>query len=319
MKKRGVKIIVIFLVFLILLEVSLRFLFGLGRPVLFVENKLYEYIYAPNQNLKRFGNKIITNEYSMRSLPISIHDSIRILKVGDSIINGGSLTDQDSLASTILEKELQKEYKIQIRVLNISAGSWGPDNAFEYINQNGTFGSQFMVLTFSSHDLYDSMEHEKIVDLDPSYPSSNPSCAISELLFRYIIPFCKAHLKPGSFNKKITSNHISVSKEKINTGWKKFFEYAKKNKIKLLVVLHPTIEEIKERKYNNDAEKIIQMLNKAHVPFILELDNLTNTSFYRDDIHYNAQGQKFLVRELLPFMKEYIQEKIDSIKKTRNL
>ena len=33
--------------------------------------------------------------------------------------------------------------------------------------------------------------------------------------------------------KKIDSNHISYTKEKINTGWKKFFAYSLKHKIKL--------------------------------------------------------------------------------------
>jgi hypothetical protein len=307
--KYGLLVFVLITIF----ELVLRICFGLGNPVLYIENKNFEYIYAPNQNVVRFRNHIITNEYSMRSLPVSDSDSIRILKVGDSIINGGSLTDHDSLASSLLEKHLQAEFKCKIRVLNISAGSWGPDNAFEYIHQYGTFDSKFMVLVFSSHDLYDSMGHEHIVDVDPSYPSTKPFCAISELFSRYIIPICKDYThefikKP---HKKIDKNHINYTKEKVNTGWKKFFDYAFRHQIKLFVVLHPTVDELKDRKYNSDAEKIITMLDSANVPYILELNNRCQEQYYRDDIHYNAIGQLFLASELYPVLKSYVENTLE--------
>ena len=176
-------------------EILLRIVWGFGNPMLYVPDKDFEYIYAPNQEVTRFSNKICTNEYSMRSLPLADNDSIRILKIGDSVVNGGSLTDQDSLASTILENDLSEEFKCKVRVLNISAGSWGPDNAFAYVKKYGIFKAKLMILVFSSHDLYDVMQHEAILGLDPAMPVKKPPFAIAEVVERYLLPRMKSFFK----------------------------------------------------------------------------------------------------------------------------
>ncbi len=298
------------ILFLLCLELILKFVWGFGNPILYKEDKNFEYIYAPNQHLKRFGNTIITNEYSMRSLPVSENDSIRILKIGDSVVNGGSLTDNDSLASTLLENKLSATFKCKVRVLNIAAGSWGPDNAFAYIQKYGSFNAKQMVLVFSSHDLYDNMEHEKIVDIDPSYPSGKPFSALTEVFARYIYPSFEEYFHLKKRNIKITTdnNLISLNKERINPGWNDFFQYTKKHKIKLLVVLHPTTDEIKMKRYDTNGQKIISMLDSAKIDRILELDNLPKEDIYRDEIHYNNKGQKFLAKELFPYLKKYVVE-----------
>jgi len=48
-------------ILIIVTELVLRFVWGFGTPVLFVYSADYEYIYAPNQEVTRFGNKIMTN------------------------------------------------------------------------------------------------------------------------------------------------------------------------------------------------------------------------------------------------------------------
>lgn len=74
---------------LILAEVSLRMFWGLGDPPLYISDAEFEYIYAPNQDLVRFGNRVYVNAFSMRSRELNETDSIRILVIGDSIVNGG--------------------------------------------------------------------------------------------------------------------------------------------------------------------------------------------------------------------------------------
>ena len=137
--------------------------------VLFQEDNAIEYIPAPNQHSVRFGNKIAYNEYSMRSLPIDADDRCIVLGFGDSVLNGGTLTDQDSIATTIVEKQLQRTNE-SIRFLNISAGSWGPDNCAAYLNKFGSFNAKMIILFVSSHDAYDNMTFEKTVGVHKSYP-----------------------------------------------------------------------------------------------------------------------------------------------------
>ncbi|HET6539068.1 MAG TPA: hypothetical protein VFG46_01215, partial [Chryseolinea sp.] len=98
----------IFLLVFVIVEVSLRKLFGFGEmSILFQQDAAFEYIAKPNQNKVRFGNKVVYNEYSMRSLPLTDKKECIILGFGDSVINGGTLVDQDSLATTITENQLQ--------------------------------------------------------------------------------------------------------------------------------------------------------------------------------------------------------------------
>ena len=52
---------------LLLLEIVARFVFGLGELPLYREHHAYEYFYKPNQEVYRFGNRIFTNSYGMRS------------------------------------------------------------------------------------------------------------------------------------------------------------------------------------------------------------------------------------------------------------
>ncbi len=102
-------ILLFFSITLIFLEVMLRKVWGFGEmSILFQEDAASEYIAKPNQNKRRFGNNVIYNQYSMRSGPVKRDDKCVILGFGDSVFNGGTLTDQDSLATTIVENELQK-------------------------------------------------------------------------------------------------------------------------------------------------------------------------------------------------------------------
>jgi hypothetical protein len=83
-------------VFILVLEVSLRLVFGLGTPVLILPDKGeaeggYGYILVPDQDVRRFfaHNKI--NRLSMRSDDVSLtkpKDHIRVYFIGDSVTYG---------------------------------------------------------------------------------------------------------------------------------------------------------------------------------------------------------------------------------------
>ena len=172
------------------IEFVYRFVLGFGSLPLYVEHSSYEYILEPNQNTSRFGNVIITNKYSMRSKAVR-KNSKKILKIGDSVINGGNHVSNEKLSSTVLERNLQKQQSDTIQVLNISAGSWGPDNAYAYINEHGHFDASMMILVFSSHDLNDNMHFRKVVGKHQSWPSEQPFSATTDLFSSYIFPKSK--------------------------------------------------------------------------------------------------------------------------------
>ena len=150
-KNKFVKISIYLVSILVILELILRFFVGLGDMPIYVTNEKFEYIYAPNQTAYRFGNEIFTNEFSMRSKPLSKKDKLKILLIGDSVINGGVYNSNHELASTLLE-EKSNSILDNTRVLNISAGSWGPDNSFAYLQENGDFDAKHFVIVLSSQD-----------------------------------------------------------------------------------------------------------------------------------------------------------------------
>lgn len=165
---------------LLLGEIGLRF-YGFAEAPLYKASGSYEYIAKPNQDMMRFGNHIHYNSYSQRSDEPDTTKVI-ILGLGDSVIYGGVQVDQDDIATSLFTKETG------MQMLNISAGSWGPDNCAAYLRENGLFGAKAMFLVVSSHDAHDNIDHQPVVGVHPSYPDKQYPLAWAELLERYILP-----------------------------------------------------------------------------------------------------------------------------------
>ncbi len=297
---------IFFLGFLIVLsiclEIILRMYFGFCDTVLVREDSEFEYIAQPNQKRFRFRNHAIYNSFSMRSEEVDT-SSIKILGFGDSIINGGVLTDQDSLATTILSDTLSKIYGTIIQFLNISAGSWGPDNCYAYLKKYGDFGAKSIFLFFSSHDAYDNMNFEKIVDNHSSFKSKQYSIALYELVNRYLVNKIKSKLK----KKRTQSENLGINKKKdntlFNTGFSSFLDYSKSKNIPVTIYLHADTKELKLESYNEQGQEIIKFANDNNIPIILDLENGLKLSDFRDYIHLNSNGQRKLANTITHYIK----------------
>lgn len=115
MRKKTRIILLILILILIGGEIYLRKSWGFCDAVLVQSDPDFEYIAQPNQQRYRFKKHVRYNEYSQRSEPVDSSAFI-ILGLGDSVINGGVLTDQDSLATTLLSKSLSKTLKRKVQV-----------------------------------------------------------------------------------------------------------------------------------------------------------------------------------------------------------
>tara|TARA_R110002167_G_scaffold84156_12_gene228768 strand:- start:7129 stop:8067 length:939 start_codon:yes stop_codon:yes gene_type:complete len=275
----------------ILVELVLRIAFGFCDTVLFQGNKNYEYIAQPNQSRQRFGSHIAYNAHSMRSATLD-SSAVKILCFGDSVINGGVLTDQDALATTLLGNEISKFYNRNIQFLNISAGSWGPDNCYAYLKEKGDFNAKLIILFVNSHDAYDSMNFEKVIDVHPSYPSHQYALAIYELWDRYLYPRLK---KPEKDDSQPT-DYLGINKkndgDQFNDGFKAFIEYSKLHGIPLIVYLHAEQNELEQGVYNEQGQQIITLVQENNVPLVTDLNLRLAVDDFRDNIHLNEKGQK---------------------------
>jgi hypothetical protein len=168
-------------------EVGLRLL-GLGHPVLMRPHPTIEYLAQPNQSLRRFGHLIEYNEFAMRSAPITRQKTnpaeLRVLVIGDSVINCGATLDQRDLATTRSAEFLTRNLGRPVAVLNISAGSWGPQNQLAYLQEFGLFDADLAIIEVSTHDLSDVPQFGPLPTSDTQLQPS----AIGEAFTRYAIP-----------------------------------------------------------------------------------------------------------------------------------
>lgn len=125
-------------------EIYLRKELGMCNAPLYYASNKYEYMAIPNQDGYRFGHHYHYNSYSQRSDEPQ-KGKKKVLGLGDSVLFGGVMIDQDSIATSIFTRETDTQ------MLNISAGSWGPDNCVAYFKDKGLFGAKALYLLVSSH------------------------------------------------------------------------------------------------------------------------------------------------------------------------
>jgi hypothetical protein len=267
----------------IIVEIFLRVIWGFGTMPLYVESKQYEYIFAPNQEMTRFGVHFYTNSYSQRADEPDANRKI-VLGLGDSVINGGSQIDNDSLATSIVSKNT--EYQM----LNISVGSWGPDNCAAYLKEQGLFGAKAMFVVLSSHDVDDCMDFVPVVGVHKSYPNEQYTLAIQEVIDRYVIPrlFVSENLDP---DEKVLKGIDKGSNW--NHGWDELKEIACQANIPLILILHAEMAELKAGEYNEKGKMLEQWAIENEVKLIKDIEFLKKEN-YRDMIHINPSGQRVL-------------------------
>lgn len=306
-----VALLAILLLGVIAMELFARFYLGLGDPPLNVADEQVEYRFKPGE-YQRFGNRIFYNDYSMRADPVTPHKQdpreLRILVMGDSVVNGGSLTDHEQLASTILQHRLQKALDRPVWVGHISAGSWGPDNLLAYVNKYGWFDADLALLVLSSHDAGDIRTFEPIVGISPAFPDHAPWLAIQEGITRYLpryLPDFGSDSQPTDADDPMrdtqqtaTDDQRAENRRLGMTALRDLLESAKAEHVDMVIFQHPTQTELAEG-MQPGAMLIHDVSEQQDIkPQMLEpvwrQAQANGQRVYRDDIHINPTGQAVL-------------------------
>lgn len=293
------KCLSIFLIFFSIVEIILRYVFGFCDAVLYQSSPAYEYIAQPNQHRYRFFSHIDYNSYSQRSEEPDSTKTI-VLGLGDSVIFGGTMLDQDSIATTLFSKETG------MQMLNISSGSWGPDNCAAYLKEKGTFGAKAMVLVCSSHDAFDVMSHIPVVGIYPNYPDKQYKLAIWEVIDRYLMPRIKVYfsgkqlLDPDAQVVEKVKSDDGVAKKSLNfdPGFDQLLQISEEKHIPFFIYLHPEVGEVMSRKYKEGGLMIMEWAKTHHVKLMDGLNEGVTVDMYRDVIHLNEKGQRNLANSL---------------------
>ncbi len=287
---------------LVAVELFARFYLGLGDPPLSMADPEIEYLFKPSRTYHRLGNVIHYNAYSMRSedFPAKKTDpaEFRVMVLGDSVVNGGVLTPQSRLATSLLQNSLAKDLHRKVIVGNISAGSWGPPNELAYAKRFGIFDADVVVIVVSSHDYADAPTFEPIVDISPDSPGHSPWCATWEAVTRYLPRYL-----PGRSAKPTTQP--APSQKDIDwclASTREMVELARSRGAMAIGVLHlDQAESGGNLKPGHDALKGV--FEACHVP-VVELGTTFRAAIksgkqpYRDNIHPNELGQELMAEAL---------------------
>lgn len=289
---------------LILLEIALRLFFGFGDPLLYVADPEIGYLLAPNQSVKRFGNRIETNQFSMRSPNFALKpEAKRILLLGDSIINGGWWTDQKDVISELMQRSSAANGKLE--VLNASANSWSPRNELAYLKRFGTFNAEVIILVINTDDLFGTQPTSLGVGRDRNYPDRKPMSAIQEVLDRYLLP---APAMPEELKKIQAEGGDRVGL--ILDAIRGIRDLAHRNNAKFVLAMTPLLRELTppgSRDYEVVARK--RLMDMTQTEQIKYIDFLTifagaaksapPETLYRDHIHLSQGGNQIVSEWLL--------------------
>jgi lysophospholipase L1-like esterase len=273
--------------------------FGLHTPVLY-ERTSYGYRVKPSQDIRRFGNRVFYNSYGLRSEPMSPSPApgvMRILCLGDSITNGGTITDQSETYPYLLERDLRED-GINAEVLNASAGGWALENEQGWLMQNGTFGARVLVLQVATHDLFQQMALSSTVDGHPSFPSRAPLLASKELIARYVLPRLFPSLRvedPGAAGVHPDLPAVRSSLQRIEA----MVDLARHDGAATIVlqVEQPVLYEAQDA-LTRGAKQLLESELRTHDVAVLKTAEVMaargDEALFRDSIHPNPQGNRIL-------------------------
>ncbi|HEX3661075.1 MAG TPA: SGNH/GDSL hydrolase family protein [Acidobacteriaceae bacterium] len=183
------RLLILVLVLLAGAELTLRYVLGLGNPVLVAPDAACGYILKPNQDVERFFCHTQTNQYGMRSGPIQetpAPGTLRLFFLGDSVTYGTSRVDQSRLFTQILRRELPSVVHRPVEVLNASASAWAIDNELSYLRSRGTFHSDLVLLVLNSGD--PGQPRAEIEQVGEDSTLHHSTTAIGELWIRWFAP-----------------------------------------------------------------------------------------------------------------------------------
>ena len=311
---------------LVVVEVSLRVFFGFGNPLIYIADSDCGYLLAPNQSIRRFGNRIEINQHSMRNPPITPIPAVstrRFLLLGDSIANGGWWTDRSDTISEMMARLLAQgkgdgengnlpispaphlprspapplpRSPSAVEVLNASANSWGPRNELAYLEKFGHFGAIAVVLLINTDDLFAKAPSSWVVGRDRNYPERKPPSAIVEVLTRYLLPY--PPLPELDVPKKERGDIVGYNLEAIGqiksiaTSVNAQFILAMTPLVREISDRHPRDYEIKARNRLTEFTKTEQILYLDFLPIFKSFQH--PTTLYRDNIHLSIQGNQLV-------------------------
>jgi hypothetical protein len=169
---------------LIVAEIALRAVVGLGNPILYRMDPASGYITLPKQHLRRFLARTDLNSHGLRGPEFADTKppgTLRVMFLGDSIVYGTTRVDQPHIFVELIRKQLAEQTGRRIETINASANAWAITNELGYVRSRGIFGSDYVIDVLNTDDL--SQAFARLSDVG-ELATEKPVTAIGELLSR---------------------------------------------------------------------------------------------------------------------------------------
>jgi len=333
------KLVWIFLAIVIglvaLIELVLRVGFGFGDPLLYLAEDDIGYRLAPNQQTRRFGNRIRIDRFSMRNdgeiaMPPA-PTTLRVMLIGDSIVNGGWWTDQSETISARLQQRLASwrgrlrtvgtktgetpvQYPIEtIEVLNASANSWGPRNELAYLQRFGHFQADVVVLLINTDDLFGAPPNSLPVGRKVTYPDRKPMSAILEFVQRQFFPEPEFAPPPETEPLGVeAANRMAIGG---------IHALLQADGVPVVVVLTPLLREVEPNQQDYEAKARQDLAEFVADREITLVDILplfqarpeTPAELFRDSIHLSALGNTLVTEKIEQVITTAIGDRFHSL------
>jgi hypothetical protein len=269
---------------------------GLHHPVVYEQTE-YGYRALPNQDLLRFGNRIRYNEFGLRNDPITPVPGAgvaRILCVGDSVANGGAVTDQEQTIAYQLAEILGRQGSVE--VLNASAPGWALGNELGWLRNFGTFGSQRVVLIISTHDLFQEPAAAWIAGSHPSFTTEPPVLALQNLFVQYLLPrafpYEEGLKDPGADGVESSERLARQNRENVLA----IAGLVRGHGADLTVVfLEQEGDSSRDPTTLGAKRTFFGMMAQHGIPVVTlgrEVETIGRQAMFRDDVHPNADGNR---------------------------
>jgi hypothetical protein len=299
---------------IMLTEVGLRFVLGLGRPILYEPGAEFGYFMRPHLYTRRLFARTATNSYGMRSPEFAREKpsgTLRLMFLGDSITYGTTQVDQDDIFVEKVRRDLSVKLSRRVEDLNASANGWAISNEYGFLQSRGTYGSDYLLLVLNSGDL--TQPFSKLPDVQGAR-TEYPRTAIGELLDRLLL--MRKHYSqhdPG------TSVEDDPQTEQANLrDLTSIAKISRSQRAQLLLVFIP-IRQVIAQGTSNSAQ--YDLKNWAETEGVTLFDLTSSVSAYetsaitlQDRVHYNSRGNLLLANAL----EKYLEDKFTKVDWGRN-
>jgi len=293
-------------------EAVLRFVLGLGNPILIQADPSCAYILKPDQDVVRFFVHTHINHYGMRAdevAPARNAGTLRLLFVGDSLTYGTTQVDQANIFTERLHRDLPGIEHRPVEVLNASAGAWAPDNELEWVESRGIFDSDVVLFVLNDGDL--TQPRATIADIGENLPQTRPTTAIGELYTRFIRAHIEHAFGMGDAGDAVNANAAGGMRHNL-ADLDRLNEIVPSRGARLVLVYVPFRRDVPEQSKGSAAA--LHAWSEAHKVKMLDL-TATELPYSSEEItldhgiHLNARGHLIVAKAIEQAWPELVGSK----------